>query len=146
MSWRLISHMSLNYLSLADSDLNEDGRIDEGERQGVAAFRDLLRLYGDTGDPTIRKQIEGLKSLDTKQIVRRVPSPGAIAFAKGLEITVTMEEAAFEGTGVFALGAVLEQFFARYVSMNAFTETVIRTVERGEIMRWSVVPGQRPIF
>ena len=45
---------------------------------------------------------------------------------------------------VFLLGAVFERFLARYVSINSFTETVIRTRERGEIMRWKAQPGRRP--
>jgi type VI secretion system protein ImpG len=69
-----------------------------------------------------------------------------MAFARGLEVTVTLEEALFEGTGVFLLGAVLEQFFARYVSINSFTETVVKTLERGEIMRWTRKDGLRLIL
>jgi type VI secretion system protein ImpG len=63
-----------------------------------------------------------------------------------LEVTVTLEEAAFEGSGVFLLGAVLEQFFAKYVSVNSFTETVVKTLERGEIMRWTMRDGLCPIL
>jgi type VI secretion system protein ImpG len=145
-SWRLISHLKLNYLSLMDEDLDGDGNITLEERQGAAALRDLLRLYGNTADAATRKQIEGLKSISTHPITRRVPTPGVVAFARGLEVNITFEEALFEGTGVFVLGSVLEQFFARYVSMNSFTETVISTVERGEIMRWSPKVGQRPVL
>ena len=61
-------------------------------------------------------------------------------------MTLTLDEAAFEGTGGFLLGAVLEQFFARYVSLNSFTETVVRTVDRGEISRWPARPGRRQIL
>jgi len=133
MAWRIISHLSLNYLSLMDSD----------ESQGAAALRDLLRLYSDATDAAVRKQIEGVKSVTHKPIIRRVGTPGPIAFARGLEVTVTMDEAAFEGTGVFLLGAVLDHFFAKYVAINSFTETVIRTVERGEVMRWPARIGLR---
>ena len=73
-------------------------------------------------------------------------TPGPIAFARGLRLAVTLEEAAFEGTGVFPLGAVLEQFFAKYVSINSFTETIVRTSERGEIMRWPARVGQRHLL
>jgi type VI secretion system protein ImpG len=59
---------------------------------------------------------------------------------------VTFDENAFEGTGVFTLGAVLEQFFAKYVSLNSFTETVVKTQQRGEIMRWPAIMGRRPII
>jgi type VI secretion system protein ImpG len=145
-SWRLISHLKLNYLSLMDEDLDGDGDISLSERQGAAALRDLLRLYGATSDPATRKQIDGLKSISTVPVTRRVPTPGAIAFARGMEVSVTFDETLFEGSGVFLLGAVLEQFFARYVSMNSFTETVVKSVERGEIMRWTAKVGQRPVL
>jgi type VI secretion system protein ImpG len=42
------------------------------------------------------------------------------------------------------LGSVLERFFAKYVSINSFTETVLRTLQRGEVMRWPMTSGQRP--
>jgi type VI secretion system protein ImpG len=44
------------------------------------------------------------------------------------------------------LGAVLEQFFRRYVSINAFTRTVVKSVERGEIMRWPARTGRRHLL
>jgi type VI secretion system protein ImpG len=56
---------------------------------------------------------------------------------------LTVDEAAFEGSGVFLLGMVLEQFFVHYVSLNSFTETVLTSSDRGEIMRWPTRLGQR---
>jgi type VI secretion system protein ImpG len=140
LSWRLISHLSLNHLSLSD------GPERAGPQSGAAALREILRLYSDWSDPAVRKQVEGVRSVQTRPIIRRVPTPGPIAFARGLEVTVTLDETAFEGSGCFLLGKVLEQFFARYVALNSFTETVVRSTERGEIMRWSARVGQRPIF
>lgn len=61
-------------------------------------------------------------------------------------MTMTVDEAAFEGSGVFLLGAVLEQFFAQYVSLNSFTETVLKTSDRGEVMRWPTKIGQRHLI
>jgi type VI secretion system protein ImpG len=136
MSWRLISHLSLNYLSL----------IDTNDRDGAAALRDLMRLYGDAADPVVRKQIEAVRSVSCQPIVRRLPMPGPITYARGLEVKVTLDEQGFEGTGVFTLGSVLEHFFARYVSLNSFTESVVETVDHGEVMRWTARLGQRPIF
>ncbi|MDH0749415.1 type VI secretion system baseplate subunit TssF [Pseudomonas sp. GD03842] len=131
-AWRLISQLSLNYLSL-----NEKG-------QGAAVLRELLRLYGNDHDPALQLQIEGLHDVSSKPCTRRLPMKGPIGFGRGLEITLTFDENAFRGTGVFLLGAVLERFLARYVSINSFTETVIRTHERGEITRWKATPGRRP--
>jgi type VI secretion system protein ImpG len=63
-----------------------------------------------------------------------------------LRILLTLDESMFEGTGVFLLGSVLEQFFAKYVSINSFTETVLKTAERGEVMRWPARMGLRHIL
>jgi type VI secretion system protein ImpG len=136
ISWRAISHLSLNYLSLANAN----------EEEGASALRDVLRLYGDSSDPQIRKQIDGVRSITSRAIIRRIVGPGPIAFARGLEVTLTLDEAAFEGTGVFVLGAVLDQFFEKYVSINSFTETVVKTLQRGEVMRWPARIGQRWTF
>ncbi|WP_342654180.1 type VI secretion system baseplate subunit TssF [Pseudomonas sp. F3-2] len=133
-AWRLISQLSLNYLSLSEHG------------QGAAALRELLRLYGDSNDAALALQIEGLREVSSKACTRRLPMPGPIAFGRGLEITLEFDENAFRGTGVFLLGAVFERFVARYVSINSFTETVIRTSERGEIMRWKAKPGRRPVL
>lgn len=135
-AWRLISHLNLNYLSLTDSD----------ERQGAAALRELLALYGDVADASARKQIDGVLSIQSSAITRRAPLAGPIAFARGLEVALHMDETAFEGASAFLLGAVLERFFAKYASINSFTETVIRSVERGEIMRWPAQIGTRHIL
>lgn len=132
-AWKLINHLSLNYLSI----------INTNEKEGATAFRSLLSLYGDNSDASIRKQIEGVLSIQSKPIVRRINTAGLIVFGRGLEITITVDELAFEGSGVFLLGMVLEQFFAQYVSLNSFTETVLKTSDRGEIMRWPTRIGQR---
>ncbi len=132
-AWRLISHLALNYLSLADSDV----------RQGAVALRELLALYGDLADSAVRKQIDGVCSIQATPITRRAPIAGPIAFARGLEVAVTLDESAFEGVGIFTLGAVLEQFFAKYASINSFTETVVKSTERGEIIRWPARIGRR---
>jgi type VI secretion system protein ImpG len=91
-----------------------------------------------------RRQIEGIRSVSVGRVVRRLPARGPIAFGRGLEITVDVDEMAFEGGSAFLLGAVLDQYFARYVSINSVTETVLRSQSRGEINRWTPNWGTRP--
>ena len=134
IAWRAISHLSLNYLSLVEST----------PEQGAAALRDLLMLYAPEVDVSARRQIEGLRSTAVRRVVRRLHGPGPLAFGRGLEITVLVEELAFEGGSAFLLGAVLDQYFARHVSINSFTETVLRSGSRGEINRWTPHWGARP--
>ena len=131
-AWRLISHLSLNYLSLIDDD----------RQQGAAALKDLLRLYCIAGDSGGQHQIDALRAITSEPIARRLPTPGPICFGRGLQITLDVDDAALEGIGVFLLGAVLEQFFAKYVAINCFTETRIRTPRRGMVMQWPPRGGQ----
>ena len=59
---------------------------------------------------------------------------------------MSVDESAFEGAGVCVLGSVLEQFFAKYVSLNSFTETRIVSASRGVIMQWPARVGRCEIL
>lgn len=134
IAWRAISHLSLNYLSLVGAT----------PEQGAKALRDLLDLYATTTDVSARRQIEGILGVNASRVVRRLPGRGPIAFGRGVQIAVDVDEMAFEGASAFLLGAVLDRYFARYVSINAVTETVLRSQSRGEINRWTPNWGTRP--
>jgi type VI secretion system protein ImpG len=134
VSWRAVNHLSLNYLSLVNST----------PEQGAAALRDLLMLYAPTADAGARKQVDGIRSVQIQPIVRRLRGPGPLVFGRGLEITITVDEIAFEGGSAYLLGAMLDRYFARHVSINAFTELVLRSETRGEISRWMPQAGARP--
>ncbi|MFT3784268.1 MAG: type VI secretion system baseplate subunit TssF [Nibricoccus sp.] len=137
-AWKLISHLSLNYLSLLEGK-NGDG---------PAALREMLELYCGDGDRVMigRRQIEGLRAVKSKPVLRRIFTPGPVCFARGLEVTLTFDEACFEGAGVFLFGGVLEYFLGKYVTVNSFTETVLATVQRGELMRWPARTGQKGVL
>lgn len=136
IAWRAINHLSLNYLSL----------IDASEQQGAAALRELLELYAPGGDPSARRQIEGIRSVRTAPVVRRLPHAGPITFGRGVQVSLVVDELAFEGGNAYMLGAVLDRYFARHVSMNSFVETVLQSGSRGEISRWRPHWGTRPTF
>lgn len=135
-AWRLVSHLALHQLTLADAD----------GATGGAALREMLGLYGDVAEPAVRKQIEGVRALAHRPVIRRVSQGAATSWVRGLEITLTLDEAAFSGTCAFPLASVLERFFARYVSLNSFTETVARSLDRGEFARWPARIGNRTLL
>lgn len=130
-AWRIIGHLSLNYLSIADT---EGGG-------GAAALRELVGLYAPMADRAVEKQIEGIVGASSRPIVRRMSDEVLSTAVRGLQIDLVMDESFFEGTGVFVLASVLERFFRKYVSINAFTETVLTTQQRGEIARWRPQTG-----
>ncbi len=134
--WRLISHLSLNYHSI----------VGEGKGDERVAFRELLRLYSDPADRAMLKQIEGVQSVSSRPVVRRVDARGSVTFVRGSELTVSLDETLFAGSGIFLFGSVLERFFAKYASINSFTETAIVSPQRGEVMRWPIQTGTRPLL
>jgi type VI secretion system protein ImpG len=135
-AWKLISHLSLNYLSL----------VERSTEDGAQMLRDLLVLYADPGDAAVSRQIEGVRSVSYRPVVKRIPTPGPMCYGRGLEISLTLDDAAFEGAGLIPLASVLDQFFARYVSLNSFTQTRLRSGSRGEIKTWPVRLGRRQII
>ena len=136
VAWRLVNMLGLNHLGLVARAAGESG----------LALREMLALFADASDSATERKIRGLRSLDSQAIVRRVRYPQGSSAARGLEVTVTLEDKAFEGSGAFLLGAVLDRFFAEYVAINHFTQTVVRTPERGEIMRWPTRMGLRGVL
>jgi type VI secretion system protein ImpG len=122
-----LNHLSLNYRSL----------LEDSQENGARPIRELLDLYCHDTDTVGKRQIAGVVGVASRAVARRLPFPGPICFGRGLEVTLTLDDVAFQGGGAFLLGAVLQAFFSTYVSINHFTETVVRTPTRGEIIRWS---------
>jgi type VI secretion system protein ImpG len=125
-AWKLINFLSLSHLGLIDRDAKD--------RAG--ALREMLALFTDLSETVSEQRIRGIESVSSRPIVRRLRQKNGFNAARGIEITVTFDEKAFEGTGIFLLGAILDRFFAEYTSLNSFTETVIESKQRGLVKRW----------
>ncbi len=132
-AWRLIGHLSLNYLSIADTAGGDEGG---GGGGGGAALREMVGLYAPPGDRAVANQVDGIVGVASRPIVRRMADKMLSTAVRGLEITLTFDESLFEGTSPYVLGSVLERFLCRHVAINSFTETVLTTHQRGEIARW----------
>jgi type VI secretion system protein ImpG len=135
MNWRLISHLHLNYLTLTDLD----------ESQGAEALRELLRLYEKMGDGASKMQIDSLRTVKLKPIIKRLPHKGPIILGRGIEVSVNVDEEKFSGASPFLFAAVLSRFFGRHVAINHFTETALYSLQRGLIHQWRALPGKRPV-
>jgi len=133
VTWRLVNMLSTNHLGL----------VERGAGRNAEALREILSMFAEMTDSVTERRIRGVRGVDSRPIVRRIRQRGGVGAARGIEITVTIDEKAFEGAGVFLLGAVLDRFFAEYSGFNHFTQTVIRSVERGEVMRWPPRMGTR---
>jgi len=133
LGWQLVSHLTLNHLSLAG----------ETPERAAAALRSMLTLYAPPEDAAWARQVEGVQSLQLRQVVRRLPFDGPLSFGTGVEIVLTLDELAYQGSSAFAFASVIERFFARHAAINSFTQLALRSTQRGEVMRWPPRVGLR---
>jgi type VI secretion system protein ImpG len=139
LTWRMITQLSLNYLALIE------GRTRLGD-EGPIVLSELLHLYVRSGDASAQRQIEGLRRIQAKPAVTRLPMRGPIAFGRGVQVSIEVDELAFEGASAFLFGSVMEHFLARHVSLNSYVATTLRSPQRGEVARWTPRCGTRPIL
>lgn len=126
LQWRIISHLSLNYISIVTG--------------GEDALREILRLYDFDDSPTTRQQIEGIAGVDSQHVTRRIGQ----AFCRGVGVTITFDQDKYVGTGLYLFACVLERFLAQYVSVNSFSQLTANTIQRKEaIKRWAPRSGNQ---
>lgn len=118
--WRLISHLSLNHLSLS------------GGEDGAYALREILKLYDHVDSRVTAQHIEGLLRTDQRRKTARLPGGPAAGFAHGLEVTLTFDAEKYAGAGLYLFALVMEQFLGECVSLNTFCQTVCRTVTQSQ--------------
>jgi type VI secretion system protein ImpG len=130
--WRLVSHLSLNHLSLS------------GGEESLTALREILRLYCPAGDAAAERQIAGLMEMSCRKVVRRMGAEAWRGFCRGNEVTLTFDEDAYIGSSAFLLASVLNRFLALYASINSFTQLVIDSRQRhGVWKRWPPMAGEQ---
>lgn len=133
--WRLVSHLSLNHLSLRGGEVS------------LAALREILRLYSHAGDDSIEKQIVGIHALSSRPVVRRIGSEAWRGFCRGTEVTLEFDETLYAGANAFLLSAVLSRFLALHAATDSFTELVARSRQREEIWRrWPAQAGEKIVL
>jgi type VI secretion system protein ImpG len=129
MLWRLISHLSLNYLSIVE--------------EGRASLQEILRLYtfGESGYN--ERQVAGILGVKSSRHFARVISENGIGFVRGHRVEMEFDEEQFVGGGVFLFASVLERFLGHYASLNSFSQLAVRTQQRKEVLRqWPPRAGE----
>jgi type VI secretion system protein ImpG len=128
--WRKISHFSLNYLSLVE--------------EGREALQEILRLYNYSGSPYLERQIDGIRSVKSRRHFARVVTELSVSFVRGTRVEIEIDEDQFVGGGVYLFASILESFLGLYVSMNSFSQLVVRTPQRKEVLReWQPRAGRK---
>jgi type VI secretion system protein ImpG len=129
LQWRLISHLSLNYMSLVQG--------------GETALKEILKLYDFDNSPSTRQQIDGIVALNSEHVTKRIGQ----TFSRGVQVTVEFDEDKFVGTGLYLFASILERFLAQYVSVNSFSQMVAKTLQQKEILKkWTPRSGNQALL
>ncbi len=141
--WALVSHLTLNYLSLEDPV------------EGRDAIREILRLY-DFSDPdagqqqlsdVTRQMVEGIAKVSTRRIIGRTGSHNGSGFCRGVEVSIDFDEEKYIGTGAFLFACILERFLAMHASINSFTQLVAKTAQTGGVIKkWPLRAGEQQLL
>lgn len=123
--WRLISHLSLNHLSLSGS--------------GVEAFREMLTLYDLARSPSSQRQIGGIAAIDHQRTTTWLPGNPFACLVRGVQVRLSIDEEAFVGSGIHAFAQVIDRFLGLYVHANSFTQLVLVSNKTGEEL-WTCLP------
>lgn len=123
--WRLLSHLSLNHLSLADS------------AEGATALREILSLYDWRDSAETRSVIQGIMGINCTESVARMPGGRMGSFCRGLDVRLELDESRFAGAGLFLTASVLERFLGLYCHINSFTRlTALVKGRTGVLRQW----------
>jgi type VI secretion system protein ImpG len=153
LHWRLVSQLSLNYLSLVGDDQKEIGSrgLDERARKpkSGAPLRELLRLYNFSDSSVGEKHIRGIIGVESEPWYARVRGEHGLSFARGRRVSIEFDEDQYSAGGIYLLASVLERFLALYASMNSFTALLsrVRSKHRTYTLReWEPRAGHRPLI
>jgi type VI secretion system protein ImpG len=131
--WRLISMLSLNYLSL-----NEGGRT---------AMQEILRLHNPTDSTASENQVGSVLKMNSSPGFALVDSAYGLISARGTQVEMEFDEQQFAGSGVYLFATVLDRFLSGYASMNSFSQLTARSTLRKEVLgKWPPRAGTQALL
>ncbi|WP_248803767.1 type VI secretion system baseplate subunit TssF [Pseudomonas sp. MWU13-2100] len=130
--WKLISNMSLNYLSLANVEA----------LKVILETYDLPRYYDQHAEKVSKRLLGGLKGIRHQPIDRLHKGLPL----RGLRTELTIDPEGYVGEGdLFVFASVLNEFFALYASLNSFHELRVKSTQ-GEVYQWTPRMGLQPLL
>jgi type VI secretion system protein ImpG len=131
--WRLISHLSLNSVSLANKE----------------NLRTMLELYlfKNPMRPEYfaanKRRLAGIEEVRSHGVDRLVSG----IMMRGREIELRARHDHFGSQGdLFLFCQVLDHFFGSYASINSYTKLVLKEIITGDIYRWPEKLGDHPLI
>ena len=131
--WHFLSHLCLNYRTLADAE----------------NLRALLSLYNFEENRDRPAFLANQKRLVGLQAVRSSPADCLVGgvIMRGREIQCDVRQDHFAGLGdLYLFGSVLDRFLGSYASLNTYTQLRMKEILRGEVYLWPARVGDHPLI
>jgi type VI secretion system protein ImpG len=131
--WRLISHLTLNYLSL----------MNPRNLRGILELYNFQALYDRQAARANELRLDGIKKIDA------VPDSYLLqgSLLRGLAINMDIDEDNFAGEGdMYLFASVLNQFFNLYVTMNSYSRLTVKGIQYGEVFTWPPQMGAQDLL
>ncbi len=131
--WRLLSHLFLNYLSVANTE----------------NLRSMLKVYifGKTSDSTVQighvSRVDGIEDMKVQPVQRLVG--GQLVRGQHVDLILRRENYAGEGD-MYVFSAMLSAFLSSYSAVNAFTSLRMRDISFKLDIKWPARLGTRPLL
>ncbi len=133
LHWRLVSHLALNYRSLADAE----------------ALRSVLDLYNfqaavdRQAGRANRLRIEAIRSVGTRPVERLVKGVPV----RGIGTTIELDEQGFAGEGdLYLFASVVDEVLAAHAGLNTFSELKAKAHPSQAEYQWTAKSGRQTIL
>ncbi|MCC6464567.1 MAG: type VI secretion system baseplate subunit TssF [Planctomycetes bacterium] len=131
--WRLAGHLSVNFLSLVSVD----------SLRAVVGLYNLRARLDRQAEQAHARLLEGIKAVRAQLAVHMLKGTPL----RGLQVDLTLDEELLGGEGeLYFFAAVLERFFAQYVTLNAFTRLKVTGAKFGGVFEWPARMGARVLL
>ncbi len=133
-SWRLVSLLGVNYLSLCDDEA------------GLGAFKQILRLHAGEADATRAAQIRSIDTLKSARSVARIREDAWRGFCYGYDIEMRVDEVEFQGRSIWLFGDVMSHFLGLFAAVNSFVRLTLVEKRKGESRTWHPRVGDQALL
>jgi len=131
--WRLVSHLSLNYLSL----------LNPRNLRGILELYNFQALYDRQAARANELRLDGILKLNAR------PDTHLLAGSpvRGLAISMELDEDSFAGEGdMYLFALVLNRFFSLYVTLNSYSRLTVKGTRYGEVYAWPPLLGEQSLL
>lgn len=115
-AWQLISHLSLNHLTLTAN--------------GTPVLKNILRLYDPGHTRQTAQMIDAIDSLQATPALTRIGS----VMVSGTDIELTFDDQRIDAGLAVVFGSVIDRFLGCYTTINTFTRLTLRMKNRTDIL------------